>query len=423
MFYDEAKIFIRSGNGGDGMISFRREKYVAFGGPDGGDGGNGGHIIFRVNRKLNSLQRYHRQVHFKAKPGTNGGKTNMTGRRGESLVLEVPPGTILRDFETEAIIADLTEDGKDIVLIEGGEGGRGNARFASSTNQAPKVADRGAEGTERWITMELKLIADVGLVGKPNAGKSTLLSSISSARPKIANYPFTTLAPNLGVVPVGDYESIIIADIPGLIEGAADGVGLGHDFLRHIERTRVIIHLLDGVAPEPLEDFKNINAELKKYSEILIDKPQIVVLNKMDTPDAQAWEPLLREEIEAMGHEFRSISAVSKEGVRELIFRAKQMVDELPEPKLFEEDEFIVIRPEADPNDFRIEKIGPEEWRVHGARIEDIASRTYFEFEETAQRFQRTLDAMGINKALVAAGVEDGHTVWFSDMELEWQAE
>ena len=423
MFYDEAKILIKSGDGGDGMISMRREKFVAFGGPDGGDGGDGGAIIFRVNRKLNSLTYYHRRVHFKAKVGVNGGKANRSGARGESLILEVPPGTILRNAETEELVADLTEDGKEVVLIPGGKGGRGNARFATSTNQAPKVADRGEVGQEMWITMELKLIADVGLVGKPNAGKSTLLSSISAAEPKIASYPFTTLQASLGVVDLDNYQSLVVADIPGLIEGAADGIGLGHDFLRHIERTRVILHLLNGEAQEPLEDFHAINAELAKYSELLKDKPQVVVLNKMDTADAQAWEPILREEIEAMGHEFRAISAVTKQGVNDLLYYVKEMVDTLPEPVLFEDEEIAVIRPKADPNAFTVEKIGPAEWVVNGERIEQIASQTYFEFDETALRFQRILDSMGINKKLEDVGVQDGDIVWFGDLELEWQAE
>ncbi len=423
MFYDEAKIYIRSGDGGDGMISFRREKFVPFGGPDGGDGGDGGDIIFRVNGKINSLSYFRRKIHFNAGRGVHGGKANRTGARGESLVLQVPPGTILRDADTNALLADLTNPDDEVVFLKGGEGGRGNARFASSTNQAPKVADRGATGLECWVTMELKLIADIGLVGKPNAGKSTLLASISSARPKVADYPFTTLKPNLGVVAVGEYDSIVVADIPGLIEGAADGVGLGHDFLRHIERTRIIIHLLDGMAAEPLSDFHNINAELEKYSNILAEKPQLVVLNKMDTADAQAWEPILREEIEGLGHEFMSISAVTQQNVTELIYRAKQLVDELPEPALHGEETIAVITPTADPDAFTIDQIGPREWVVKGTRIEDIASRTYFEFPETALRFQRTLDAMGINEALRKQGVDDGDTVWFGDIELEWQAE
>ncbi len=425
MFYDEAKIYLRSGDGGDGMISFRREKFVPYGGPDGGDGGKGGDIVFKVNPKLNSLSKFRRQVHFKAGRGVHGVRQNMTGARGETLILEVPPGTILREAESGRLLADLTNEDQDRVLLEGGEGGRGNARFASSTNQAPKIAERGQPGVEMWVTMELKLIADAGLVGKPNAGKSTLLSAISSAKPKVANYPFTTLQPSLGVVQVDDYETIVVADIPGLIEGAADGVGLGHDFLRHIERTRVLIHLLDGAAFSPLDDLDAINEELKLYNIDLEKKPQIVVLNKMDLPDAQAWEPILQEEVEARGYEFMSISAATGENTRQLIFRLKQMIEALPEPKLaIDEDEMVIIRPKSDPNQFQITQMGPNEWMVRGERIEQIANQTYFEFDETALRFQRIIERMGISDELKEAGVQGGDTVWFGpEVELEWQAE
>ncbi|MCA9958885.1 MAG: GTPase ObgE, partial [Anaerolineales bacterium] len=237
MFYDKAKIYIKSGDGGDGMISFRREKFVPFGGPDGGDGGKGGDIVFTVGRHLNSLIKFHRQVHFRAGNGEHGGKANRTGANGETLLLEIPPGTVIRDAETEELLADLVEEGQEVMLLAGGRGGRGNARFVNSVNQAPRLAERGEPGEEMWITLELKLIADVGIVGVPNAGKSTLLSVISAARPKIADYPFTTLQPNLGVASLDDNETMVFADIPGLIEGAAEGIGLGHDFLRHVERT------------------------------------------------------------------------------------------------------------------------------------------------------------------------------------------
>ncbi len=423
MFYDEAKIYIRSGDGGNGMISFWREKFVPLGGPDGGDGGDGGALVFRVNPKMNSLAKFRRTVHFRASPGVNGGRSNMTGARGDDLVLDVPPGTIIRNAETSDIIADLTEPYLEVKLIEGGRGGRGNGKFASSTNQAPRTAERGVLGTEMWVEMELKLIADVGLAGKPNAGKSTFLSRVSSAKPKVAAYPFTTLAPNLGVVAIGDYESIVIADIPGLIEGAADGVGLGHDFLRHIERTRVLIHLLAGDAPEPLEDWKAINAELERYSTKLIDKPQIVVLNKIDMADGIAWEPIIQEEVEAAGYEFMAISAITGENVQQLLYRVKQMIDELPEPETAVVDEVVVITPDDDPNAFSIEKLPYGEWAVHGETIERIAMQTYFHDLENARRFQRKLDRMGINEALVNAGVQPGDTVWFNDIALEWQNE
>ena len=423
MFYDEAKIYIRSGDGGDGMSSFRREKFVPFGGPDGGDGGKGGDIVFKVNPKLNTLAYFHRKVHFKAAHGVRGGKSNKTGARGAPLVLSVPPGTIIRDAETERLLADLTKEDQELILLEGGAGGRGNARFATSTNQAPKVAERGVQGHEQWVTMELKLIADVGLLGKPNAGKSTLLSKVSAAKPKIANYPFTTLQPNLGVVELDDYQSFVMADIPGLIEGAADGIGLGHDFLRHIERNRVLIHLLDGLAMEPLEDFKALNEELARYSSVLAEKPQIVVLNKMDTPDSQAWEPLIEEEIVAQGYEFMSISAATGRNVRELLYRVKEMIDALPEESLSVEEEVVVIRPKQDPDQFTIEQLAKDNWAVHGETIERIAAQTYFDIDAAAIRFQRILDRMGINEALTKAGVKDGDMVWFGEIELEWQAE
>ena len=423
MFYDEAKIYVRSGDGGNGMSSFRREKFVPYGGPDGGDGGKGGDIIFRVNPKLNTLAYFHRRVHFKAEHGVRGGRSNQTGRRGEPLVLRVPPGTIIRDAETEQLLADLTHEDQEVVLLPGGAGGRGNSRFATSTNQAPKVAEKGVQGRERWVTMELKLIADVGLLGKPNAGKSTLLAKVSAAKPKIANYPFTTLQPNLGVVDLDDYQSFVMADIPGLIEGAADGIGLGHDFLRHIERNRILIHLLDGMAAEPLEDFKGLNEELKLYSATLAEKPQLVVLNKMDTPDGQAWEPLIQEEVEALGYEFMSISAATGHNVREMLYRVKELIDALPETQLRVEEEVVVIRPKSDPDQFTIEQLAEDNWAVHGETVERIAAQTYFDIDAADIRFQRILDRMGINSALKKAGVKDGDMVWFGDIELEWQTE
>ena len=423
MFYDEAKIYIRSGDGGNGMSSFRREKFVPYGGPDGGDGGKGGDVIFKVNPKLNTLAYFHRRVHFKATHGTRGGRSNQTGRQGEPLILSVPPGTIIRDAETEQLLADLTHAEQEIALLPGGAGGRGNARFASSTNQAPKVAEKGVQGHERWVTMELKLIADVGLLGKPNAGKSTLLAKVSAAKPKIANYPFTTLQPNLGVVDLDDYQSFVMADIPGLIEGAANGIGLGHDFLRHIERNRILIHLLDGMASEPLEDFKGLNEELKLYSPALAEKPQLVVLNKMDTPDGQAWEPLIQEEVEALGYEFMSISAVTGANVREMLYRVKELIDALPETPLRVEEEVVVIRPKSDPDQFTIDQLAEDNWVVRGETIERIAAQTYFDIDAAAIRFQRILDRMGVNTALKKAGVKDGDMVWFGEIELEWQAE
>ncbi len=421
MFYDRAKIYIRSGNGGDGMIGFRREKHVPLGGPDGGDGGSGGDIIFVVNGNHNSLVRFHRGNHFRAGDATHGNTKNRTGANGETLRLEIPPGTIIRNADTGEQLADLTEPGQETTILKGGKGGRGNARFASSVNQAPRIAERGEPGEEMWLELELKLIADVGLVGVPNAGKSTLLSVVSAAKPKIANYPFTTLQPSLGVVTLDEYETMTLADIPGLIEGASDGVGLGHDFLRHVERTKVLIHLIDGAASDPLEDWAMINQELALYDIALEKRPQIVVLNKMDLPDAIAWEPIIEEEIKKAGYPFCAISAATGQGVREMLYQVKQILDETPEPETAFEDA-VVIRPEAEDEAFVIEREGFG-WRVSGKRIERIAAMTYFEFDATLIRFQKILEGMGITQALTKAGVKPGDMVYIGDEELEWGEE
>ena len=418
MFYDRAKINIYSGNGGDGMISFRREKGVPRGGPDGGDGGEGGSISLLVNPNHNSLVRFHRQNHFHAGHGGHGRTKNMTGARGKNLLLEIPAGTLIYDAENNALLADLTLEGQKVTVLQGGRGGRGNTRFTSSTNQAPRLAERGEPGGEMWLLLELKLIADVGIVGVPNAGKSTLLSVISAARPKIADYPFTTLQPNLGVAAVDDYTTVIVADIPGLIEGASSGSGLGHEFLRHIERTRVLIHLLDGSAHDPLEDWAMINQELALHDTRLEDKPQLVVLNKIDLPDAIAWEPLLEERIIEAGYQFTSISAVTGHGVRQMIYQVKEMLDNTPEPEQLTE-EFVVISPEPDDDSFEIARENGS-WRVSGKSIERIAAMTYWEFEATTRRFQQILDSMGISKALIKAGVADGDTVHIGEETLEW---
>ncbi len=420
MFYDTAKIYIRSGDGGDGMIGFRREKHVPLGGPDGGDGGQGGAIVFVGNRHLNSLSRFNRNIHYKAGNAKHGNTKKRYGANGETLRIEVPVGTIIRDAETGELLADIIEPGQEVPLLKGGRGGRGNIHFTSSVNQAPRIAERGEPGQEMWVTLELKLIADVGIVGKPNAGKSTLLSVVSSAKPKIASYPFTTLQPHLGVVQVDEYETMVLADIPGLIEGAASGVGLGHDFLRHIERTRVLIHLLDGAAPEPLEDWAAINQELAMYDVALEERPQLVVLNKMDLPDAIAWEPILEEEITKAGYPFMSISAVTGQGVPAILHRVKRMLDETPEPAPLT-DEVVVIAPPEDES-FWIEKV-ENGWRVHGRKIERIAAMTYFEFDATLLRFQNILEKMGITQALEEAGVQPEDTVYVGEAALEWGAE
>ena len=418
MFYDRAKIYVRSGNGGDGMIGFRREKFVPLGGPSGGDGGKGGDIVFSVNRHLNSLFRFQKQVHYRADHGKHGNTKRRTGAQGKPLHIEVPAGTIIRNSETEELLADLTEDGQEVTILRGGRGGRGNIHFANSVNQAPRIAERGEPGVELWLSLELKLIADVGVVGVPNAGKSTLLSVVSAAKPKIANYPFTTLQPNLGVVNLEGYETMVLADIPGLIEGAAEGIGLGHEFLRHVERTKVLIHLLDGSAKEPLEDWKMINQELAVYDMALEKRPQLVVLNKMDLPDAVAWEPLIAEEVIAAGYPFMSISAATGAGSREMLYKVKQMLDAAPDPTTKHSSEEIVIQPEIDEG-FAIAEEG-EGWRVSGQHIERIAAMTYFEFDDTLLRFQKILEVMGITAALEEAGVGVGDMVYIGEHELEW---
>jgi GTP-binding protein len=421
MFYDRAKIYIKSGDGGDGMIGFRREAHVPYGGPDGGDGGRGGDVVFVVNPHHNSLIRFHKNNHFRAGDGKHGSTKRKTGASGETLHLEVPPGTIIRDAETGEQLADLTRENQEAIILQGGRGGRGNIHFANSVNQAPRIAERGEPGEELWLELELKLIADVGVVGVPNAGKSTLLSVVSAAKPKIASYPFTTLQPNLGVVTLDEYKTMTLADIPGLIEGASDGVGLGHDFLRHVERTRVLIHLIDGAASDPLEDWAMINQELALYDLRLEERPQLVVLNKMDLPDAIAWEPIIEEEIKKAGYPFCSISAATGQGVREMLYKVKQMLDEAPEPEVAEEG-VAVIEPEPDDAAFTVEREGLG-WRVSGRRIERIAAMTYFEFDATLVRFQHILESMGITEALNEAGVQPGDMVYIGDEELEWGEE
>ncbi len=418
MFYDRAKIFVRSGDGGDGMISFRREKFVPYGGPDGGDGGHGGKILFIANPNLNSLVRFHRGNHFRAENGKHGNTKRQTGASGNSLYLEVPVGTLIYNANTGDLLADIIQPNQEVLLLSGGRGGRGNIHFASSRNQAPRLAERGEPGEELWLNLELKLIADVGIVGVPNAGKSTLLSAVSAAHPKIADYPFTTLQPNLGVATIDTYSTLVLADIPGLIEGAADGIGLGHDFLRHIERTRVLIHLLDGAAAEPLEDWRMINAELSLYKASLEEKPQLVVLNKIDLPDAVAWEPILKEEINKEGFDFCSISAVTGQGVREMLFKVKKMIDQAP-TAVSQPAEPITIKPEPE-EEFSIERVSEHTWQIAGKDIERVVAMTYFEFDATLIRFQHILDRKGISEALEDAGVQTGDIVIIGDQELEW---
>ena len=426
MFFDEVKISVTSGDGGDGCVAFRREKFVPFGGPSGGNAGKGGNVYLVVDRNLNSLVHFKKRVHFKAGKGGRGSGQKQQGKRGEDRVVPVPPGTMVYDADTGELLVDLVEEGERVQVARGGRGGRGNAAFASPTNQAPRLAEHGEPGQERWLRLELKLIADVGVIGMPNAGKSTLLSVISAARPKIAAYPFTTLQPNLGVVQVDDYQTFVVADVPGLIEGASDGVGLGHQFLRHVERTRLLIHLLDGAATDPLADYETINRELAQFSERLATKPQIVVLNKMDLPDAQAWWPLVEEAMQERNVEAHAISAVSRQGVQELMRRTLTLLRSLPPPQPVQE-EVAIFRPAEPEEAFTI---GQEEdgdgvrtgWRVRGVRVERVAAMTPFVLPEAVARFQRQLRAMGVMEALEEAGVQPRDTVHIGEREMEWQA-
>jgi GTPase len=417
--FDEVKIYVRSGDGGDGIIAFLREKFMPRGGPAGGDGGRGGDVILKVNPKINTLAPFQKRVHFKAQSGQRGGAKNMSGAGGESVEVEVPPGTVVKDAETGAVIADLVRPDDRVTIVKGGRGGRGNQHFASPSNQAPRIAEKGEPGQERWIILELKLIADVGLVGVPNAGKSTLLSVISNAKPKIADYPFTTLEPNLGVVMYDD-QDLVIADIPGLIEGAHLGVGLGHSFLRHVQRTRVLVHLLNGASENPLADFSQINSELALFDERLAEKPQIVVFTKMDLPEAQERWPEVEAALKARGIEITSISAATQLNVRSLIQRIFQVVDSLPEEVVLtptvavpvyelpeEEIIFDIVRE-------------PQGFRVTGRRIERAAAMTYWDEDAAILRFQNILETLGVSAALEEAGVQVGDTVYIGEYELEW---
>jgi GTP-binding protein len=418
VFIDEAVINVRSGDGGDGVVHFRREKFVPFGGPDGGDGGKGGDVILEVKKTLNTLSAFRHQTRYHAQDGARGGKQNMTGRSGEEMVIPVPPGTVVYDEQSGELIGDLVSDQQRLVVVKGGRGGRGNARFATARNQAPRIAEHGEPGEESTLRLELKLIADIGIVGAPNAGKSTLLAAVTNARPKIAPYPFTTLAPNLGVAELDEDTSLVLADIPGLIEGAHMGVGLGHSFLRHIQRTRVLIHVLDGMAENPLLDFSQINAELALFDPRLAEKPQVVAFNKMDLDEVQARWPDVSAALKKRGYEVFAISAVAHTGVRPLLYRAAQLLEQIP--TLGETVEMTVYRVESDPRQFEI-RHEPDGWRVTGTAIERAAAMTYWEYDQSVRRFQTILQTLGVDEALRREGVRNGDTVYIGDYELEWQ--
>lgn len=419
MLVDEAKIFVASGKGGDGIVAFRREKYVPLGGPSGGNGGRGGDVIFKADPNMNTLYYFRKQVHFKAPIGGKGGSSNKTGADADPMVVTVPVGTIIRDAETGGLIADLARPDAEIVVAHGGRGGKGNSHFKSSANQAPRIAEKGEPSVERWITLELKMIADIALVGMPNAGKSTLLSVVSNAKPKIADYPFTTLEPNLGAV-VYDNLDLVFADIPGLIEGAHMGIGLGHSFLRHIQRTRLIIHVIDGSAMDPIADYNQISTELALYDEKLADRPEIVVVNKMDIAEVREYWELIKEQLEARGvKQPMAISAITRENVPQLVQRVFEMISQIPETELDDGTGMPVYEIEDEAVKFEVD-VEDGIYYVSGERIERAAAMTYWDYEEAVSRFQKTLETLGVSEALEKSGVKPGDTVFIGDFELEW---
>ena len=428
MFADRAKIFIRSGKGGDGHVSFRRELFVPNGGPDGGDGGKGGDIIFEVDEGLNTLNDYRHKAKYCAQPGEEGGKKRCHGKNGTDLILKVPEGTLIKDAESGKVIADMSGDNKRQIVLKGGRGGKGNMNYATATMQVPKYAQPGQSAKELWVQLELKVIADVGLVGFPNVGKSTFLSRVTNARPKIANYHFTTLNPNLGVVDLDGGKGFVIADIPGLIEGASEGVGLGHEFLRHIERTKVIIHVVDAASTEgrdPVDDIYKINEELKAYNPRMATLPQVIAANKTDVIYSEDEDPVerIRAEFEPQGMKVFSISAVSGKGLKELLYYVRELLDALPK-------EAVVFEQEYDPNEYNpndnlpytVEKSEEEEntYVVEGPKIERMLGYTNLDSEKGFQFFQNFLKTTGILDELEAAGIQEGDNVRMYGLKFDY---
>jgi GTP-binding protein len=417
MFIDVATIYVKSGKGGDGVVHFRREKYIPRGGPDGGDGGKGGNIIVKVAQTLNTLHEFQHQHRFIAPDGKPGAKSNRTGHSAKDLFIQVPAGTIIFNADNGQVIADLVDKDQTITICKGGRGGRGNARFANSHDQAPKVAEKGAPGEERNIRLELRLIADIGIIGVPNAGKSTLLAAVSNAKPKIADYAFTTVEPNLGVASLDDESTLVMADIPGLIEGAHRGIGLGFEFLRHIQRTRVLIHILDGLAENPILDYAQINSELALFDPDLAKKPQVVAVNKMDLPEVQdRWEDIQRK-LKKKRILPIAISAATGTNLRTLLYKTMEILHETP--ITMPESSIPTYQPQTDPRKYEIHRM-PDGWRITGASIERAAAMTYWDNDDSIRRFQRILEQLGIDTALRDAGVKEGEMVSIGDYELEW---
>ena len=426
MFLDRVKIWVHAGDGGDGAATFRQEAHVPRGGPDGGDGGRGGSVYLRVDAGQTTLRDFTHRHHYKATSGGRGTRARRHGSAGDDLVLDVPPGTAVYDDASGELLADLVAVGQVALVGRGGRGGLGNTHFKSSTHQAPKHAQKGEPGAERWLRLELRLIADVGLVGLPNAGKSTLLAAVTAATPKIADYPFTTLEPNLGVMDLGDEDERrpTIADVPGLIEGASSGAGLGHAFLRHVERTRILVHVVDGSSRDPEWDHEVIRSELEAHDPALLQKPMVVAFNKVDLPAAREAWPAFRQAREAEGLDVLAISATDGEGLA--AFRARigailPSAEELAGPP--EPSGVVIHRIEAMEDGFSIDRDADGAFRVRGRRIERAAAQTNFDVEESAERFQRDLARLGIDTELRRAGIAAGDTVRIGSTELEWEAQ
>ena len=428
MFADSAKIYIRSGKGGDGHVSFRRELFVAAGGPDGGDGGRGGDVIFEVDDGLNTLTDFRHVRKYVAGDGEQGGKRRCHGADGEDLIVKVPEGTVIKDFESGKVIADMSGENRREVILKGGKGGLGNMHFATSTMQVPKYAQPGQPAQELWVQLELKVIADVGLVGFPNVGKSTLLSRVSNARPKIANYHFTTLNPHLGVVDLQDGQGFVMADIPGLIEGASQGIGLGHDFLRHIERTKVLVHVVDAASVEgrdPVEDIRTINAELKAYNPSLLERPQVIAANKVDSiynTGEEDWEdPVerLKREFEPEGIQVFAISAVTGQGVKELLYHVNDLLKTVDrKPVIFEKEFEYQYQGENLP--YTVERNEDGIYVVEGPKIEKMLGYTNLDSEKGFDFFQKFLKNTGILEDLEKAGISEGDTVRMYGLEFDY---
>ncbi|AFI29308.1 GTPase ObgE [Bacillus sp. A053] len=426
MFVDQVKVYVKGGDGGNGMVAFRREKYVPKGGPAGGDGGKGGDVVFEVDEGLRTLMDFRYKKHFKAIRGEHGMSKNQHGRNADDMVIKVPPGTVVTDDDTKQVIADLTEHGQRAVIARGGRGGRGNSRFATPANPAPQLSENGEPGKERYIVLELKVLADVGLVGFPSVGKSTLLSVVSSAKPKIADYHFTTLVPNLGMVETDDGRSFVMADLPGLIEGAHQGVGLGHQFLRHIERTRVIVHVIDMSGLEgrdPYDDYVTINQELSEYNLRLTERPQIIVANKMDMPEAAENLEAFKEKL-TDDYPVFPISAVTREGLRELLFEVANQLENTPEFPLYDEEELtqnrVMYTMENEEVPFNITRDPDGVFVLSGDSLERLFKMTDFSRDESVKRFARQMRGMGVDEALRERGAKDGDIIRLLEFEFEF---